>query len=113
MEHERKNDAPRPYDGPDRRAKGSRIEADRIVARWIAGRMGLKGHEVEIYVQAILGAGFGDLLGRSGFDRIVRDLRPAGVNVEELRTRYFMAMSAVYMCDDGAQAMAMLDDAII
>jgi hypothetical protein len=79
----------------ERRAKGDRQQADRLVGKWVAGRMGMSKREMEIYTQSIIDAGMADPRGRAGFDRILKTMGTVDINVEELRTRYFLALSGV------------------
>ncbi|KQT82825.1 ATPase inhibitor subunit zeta [Aurantimonas sp. Leaf443] len=78
----------------EERSFHNRAKVDREVGLWAAGRFGLGGEAAARYANGAVQAGVRSATGRGGFDHIAASIGASGINIEELRTRYAMALSA-------------------
>lgn len=77
----------------ERRSFCDRARADRLVAFWAAGHLGLRGEDADAYADEVVRAGVKAPGGRGGFDRIAADLTATPVHIETIRSRYAIAMA--------------------
>lgn len=78
----------------EERSFHSRVKVDRDAAFWIAGCLGLSDEETAEFSDEVVAAGVRSIGGRGGFDRIALALDGSGVHVEQLRTRYAIALAS-------------------
>ncbi len=78
----------------EERSFHSRARADRDAGLWMAGRMGLDGAAAEEFAATAVEVGVRAPGGRGGFDHLAAYLGQAGINIEELRTRYALVMAS-------------------
>lgn len=92
---QQRNDiAERYYLQVEERGFHSRAKVDRDAALWIAGRLGLSEAETAAFADDAVAAGVRSTGGRGGFDHLALSIDAAGLHVEELRTRYAIALAA-------------------
>lgn len=72
----------------------SRAKVDRDAGLWIAARLGLTHGDAEDFAENAVAAGLRSTGGRGGFDHLALSLDGAGLHIEELRTRYAIALAA-------------------
>ncbi|RIX97963.1 DUF1476 family protein [Aureimonas flava] len=77
----------------ERRSFCDRARADRLVALWAAGRLGLGDEAADAYADTVVRAGVNSPGGRGGFERIAADLAATPVHVETIRSHYAIAMA--------------------
>ncbi|WP_162246064.1 MULTISPECIES: ATPase inhibitor subunit zeta [unclassified Aureimonas] len=78
----------------EERSFHSRAKVDRDAGLWIAGRLGLAETDAAKFAEETVAAGVRSTCGRGGFDYLALMLDDAGLHVEELRTRYAIALAA-------------------
>ncbi|WAJ29255.1 ATPase inhibitor subunit zeta [Antarcticirhabdus aurantiaca] len=83
----------------EERSFHSRARADRDAGLWMAGRMGLDAAAAEDFAAAAVEVGVRVPGGRGGFDHLAAYLGQAGINIEELRTRYALVMASAELSD--------------
>jgi hypothetical protein len=77
----------------ERRSFCDRARADRLVALWAAGHLGLGDDKADAYADQVVRAGVAMPGGRGGFDRIAADLAATPIHIETIRSRYAIAMA--------------------
>lgn len=77
----------------EERSFHSRVKIDRDAGLLIAGRLGLSVEEAAGFADDAVAAGLRSPGGRGGFDHLALSLHDAGIHIEELRTRYAIALA--------------------
>lgn len=75
----------------------SRVKVDRDAGLWVAGRLGLSGDAAADFAEDVVAAGLRSNGGRGGFDYLALSLDDAGIHIEELRTRFALALAVAFL----------------